>query len=319
MDFNKSNFFNINREDSILTNSHFIYRNSLETIDFNIDEILLDGINIRSENIIPRTDFIIEVKLNHPFVQMVFTIDGKFSYIAKDNQSFDITFESPQQRLIFFPKINGELNFIKEEKTKAFIVTITLEKIKSVFGEKLGCLNYFGECILRKEPIVFNTDSTRITNKMQEILNEIMTCSLSNNIKNIFLETKVIELFILQLDCLKCNFDCKLKNELRRDDLIKLNKVKKILDEKPHDNYSIESISRNIGINSFKLKSGFKDLFGTSVIAYVREKRLEKAKLLLINTTKSINEIAEISGYKNPQHFTAAFKKKFLQLPKDVR
>lgn len=318
-DFNRANIFAMDREDMILAKSQYRYKNYTENIDLNIDEIILDGMNVKLERIIPKKDFNIDIKSDQPFVQMIFSMDGNYSYSAKDNLSIDIKFVAPQQRLIFFPKINGEISFLKGKKTNALIVSISIEKLKSVFGEKLVCLNYFGECVIEKDPIVFNTDSTIITSKMQQIINEIISCKLTSNLKNIFLETKIIELFILQLDCLKCNFNCELKNELRRDDLIKLNKVKRAFDEEPNEYYSIESISRNIGINSFKLKSGFKDLFGISVIAYLRDKRLEKAKSLLIHTSKPITEIAEISGYKNPQHFTYAFKKKHLQLPKDFR
>ncbi len=38
---------------------------------------------------------------------------------------------------------------------------------------------------------------------------------------------------------------------------------------------------------------------------------MEKAKNILLNNKISVSEVSEIIDYKNPQHFSSAFKKKF--------
>jgi AraC-like DNA-binding protein len=38
----------------------------------------------------------------------------------------------------------------------------------------------------------------------------------------------------------------------------------------------------------------------------------------LLQDDKSVSEVAELIGYKNPHHFTAAFKKRFGFLPSQV-
>ncbi|MFE6076651.1 hypothetical protein ACFVQB_19470 [Paenibacillus sp. NPDC057886] len=44
---------------------------------------------------------------------------------------------------------------------------------------------------------------------------------------------------------------------------------------------SLLELSRLVGISDSKLKSGFKELFGTTVFGYLKEKRLDKARELL--------------------------------------
>ena len=88
-----------------------------------------------------------------------------------------------------------------------------------------------------------------------------------------------------------------------------------------NDPFSIEELARVAGLNRTKLQEGFKELFGTTIFGYISDTRLEEARRHILDpgSVLSIGEIAALSGYKNPQHFTAAFKKKFGYLPRDAR
>lgn len=82
---------------------------------------------------------------------------------------------------------------------------------------------------------------------------------------------------------------------------------------------SIEELSRIAGINSFKLKNGFKELFGETVYGYLNKYRLEKAKHLIILGDKNMTQIAFELGFSSPQHFSAAFKKAWGCSPKKIK
>jgi len=75
-------------------------------------------------------------------------------------------------------------------------------------------------------------------------------------------------------------------------------------------------LSRLAGINDFKLKKGFKEVFGQPVFAYLADVRLEMARTELMNKDKPVTEIAFELGYSSLQHFSSAFKKKFGVSPK---
>lgn len=72
-------------------------------------------------------------------------------------------------------------------------------------------------------------------------------------------------------------------------------------------------------MNDFKLKEGFKELFENTVFGYLADVRMQKAYSLLQSKEHSIAEIAHLIGYKNPHHFSAAFKKKFDVAPSKLK
>ena len=88
-----------------------------------------------------------------------------------------------------------------------------------------------------------------------------------------------------------------------------------------HSDYppTIPELSRIAGINEFKLKKGFKELFGNTVYGYLSAHRMEIAAATLQEGKKSASQIAYELGYSSLQHFSAAFKKKFGFSPKNKR
>ena len=85
------------------------------------------------------------------------------------------------------------------------------------------------------------------------------------------------------------------------------------------DPSSLESLSRNFGLNEFKLKLGFKTLFETSPIRYLQHKRLTYALSLLRDTDKTIKEISHEIGYAHAANFTTAFVRAFGNSPQSFR
>ena len=72
-------------------------------------------------------------------------------------------------------------------------------------------------------------------------------------------------------------------------------------------------------MNEFKLKKGFKYLFGAPVFAFRKISKMEKAKDLLLNANLSIDEIAFMTGFDHPSNFNKAFKKHFLYTPVELK
>src|SRR5690606_10348472 len=68
----------------------------------------------------------------------------------------------------------------------------------------------------------------------------------------------------------------------------------------------------------FKLKKGFKEIFRCTIHTYTIKYRMEKAKQLMEGQQMQIREVATQLGYKNPSHFSAAFRKHFGILPTDM-
>lgn len=82
---------------------------------------------------------------------------------------------------------------------------------------------------------------------------------------------------------------------------------------------SLSEISKQIGLNTFKLKKNFKELFGAPVFKYLQNERLNKAHELLRSRDVSIQEAAWQVGYDSLSSFSNAFTKKFGMRPSEIR
>ncbi len=71
----------------------------------------------------------------------------------------------------------------------------------------------------------------------------------------------------------------------------------------------------NRSLSSFK--RDFKKYYKTSPGKWISSRRLERAKILLETTDKSISEVAFECGFKNVSHFSRVFKNKFNTSPSD--
>ncbi len=61
-------------------------------------------------------------------------------------------------------------------------------------------------------------------------------------------------------------------------------------------------------ISATNLKKYFKEIYGLSIYAYLKEKRIQKAAELLRETNHEIGKIAGMVGYDNASKFSNSFK-----------
>ena len=73
----------------------------------------------------------------------------------------------------------------------------------------------------------------------------------------------------------------------------------------------------NRSLSSFK--RDFKQFFGMSPLQWILEERLKYARIRLLTTTESINDIAFYSGFESPSHFIRCFKKRYGHPPLKFR
>ncbi|GAA3586903.1 hypothetical protein GCM10022396_00110 [Flavivirga amylovorans] len=78
-------------------------------------------------------------------------------------------------------------------------------------------------------------------------------------------------------------------------------------------------LAHTFGTNEFKLKYGFKQLYGQTVFRFLINERLRKASVLIQHTDTSIKEVAHVTGFISAPHFSKAFKEKYGYTPRDLR
>ncbi|MEL1240355.1 helix-turn-helix transcriptional regulator [Flavobacterium flavipallidum] len=81
---------------------------------------------------------------------------------------------------------------------------------------------------------------------------------------------------------------------------------------------SIKELSRQFGTNEYKLKSGFRYFFKTSIYQFYNEERLKRAFFMIEHTQIPLKNISVMNGFNNYPNFSKAFKKRFGISPFEV-
>ena len=135
---------------------------------------------------------------------------------------------------------------------------------------------------------------------------QLLGCAMTGKGRQLYLEGKSTELLSLYLDMLqgqRLGF-----GGFSRDDIQKLYDARAMLVERMADPPSIFELSRLCCINEFKLKKGFKKVFGQTVFEVLRKERMDRAKRLIEEGGYSVSNAAYEVGYSSVSKFIAAFK-----------
>ena len=110
------------------------------------------------------------------------------------------------------------------------------------------------------------------------------------------------------------------KIRLSHADIQKIRQVHDlILNNLETDPPHLKELAHQMGTNEFKLKYGFKELYGTTVFRFLIQERLRRAKTLIQYTSKSLKTIAHMVGFKSFPHFSKVFKEKYGCSPSSLR
>ena len=158
-----------------------------------------------------------------------------------------------------------------------------------------------------------------LTPEMTGVANALLRPLVHESVRPIYLRAKAVELVCLAVDRLRQPAQ-QLDDGVRlsKYDISCMHRAQQILDESrlvP----TLEDLGRQVGVNRNKLAVGFKHVFGLTVGAYHRERRLTHAFDLLKNSDATIARIADEVGYRDAGSFSKAFKSRFGMLPSDVR
>ena len=108
---------------------------------------------------------------------------------------------------------------------------------------------------------------------------------------------------------------------LKSGDIRKIERVHEYI-RKNHFNdplLSLKKLAESFGLNEYRLKHGFKQLYGQSTCVFIKNERLSMAVQLVIVSTISFKTIFKVTGFKHASHFTMAFKRIYGLTPKDMR
>lgn len=98
-----------------------------------------------------------------------------------------------------------------------------------------------------------------------------------------------------------------------------IHRIHEYLLEHLADRVTIEDLSKQFLMNPTSLKKAFKDVYGMSIAAHMKQHRMEHAARLLLETNDNIAQIAFAVGYESQSRFTNTFKETYGMLPSMYR
>ncbi len=283
-----------------------------------------------TRDIIDINDFTIlveEAKVNEPTVDSCFFDEPIIAVAFYGSGNVDLTVKYGTKEKAFNHTKGLALSFYADEK---------VEFIHSVFASKpLECLviatsakaienlpnqegELFGEMLnqlVNPSDHYVEGPSFIMTPEMQTIVDSLFNIKYEGKTKMMFFRSQITALlshFFGQLASLKTN-------RIKTPEREKLNMAKEILLNNLDNPPSLSEISKQIGLNTFKLKKDFKAFFGVPVFKYLQNERLTLAHKMIRNQKSTVQEAAWHVGYESLSSFSNAFEKKFGYRPSQIK
>ncbi len=256
-----------------------------------------------------------------PALLMMFTLQGHpvlagkgwEKPVAARQQLFDVY---PAQRSVYHAPAGSTVQTLCIE---LFPGTALLDEMMQEDNE-LGDLLY--RTLVKGEKLHALRGNLPFDPSSATFVQDIQQCRYGGKMREVYLEAQTKLLLIHQLSRVyRLQYPGKdpVDQKLSGADVERLYALRGYLENHFLEEHSLQGLARRFGLNLFKLKYGFKKLFGTSTMRFVDEKKLHYAHALLKEPHTSIAELSDSLHYEHPSSFTAAFKRKFGYPPQVLR
>ncbi|MCD7735446.1 MAG: AraC family transcriptional regulator [Lachnospiraceae bacterium] len=155
-------------------------------------------------------------------------------------------------------------------------------------------------------PERYTTVIAENVNLFKNTINDIMT----------LYEKKILDLNLLRLHTFYLlrmltagviEFRSGYESALSRSQVNMAKQAERLLTSNLMSRETIANIAGGMGISATSLKNYFRAVYGQNISEYLKEKRIDEAKKLLVGTNLSILEIANRVGFESQSKFTAMF------------
>ena len=230
--------------------------------------------------------------------------DGPQSYNWSQNFKFD-----PHNEYIHYCPADTELNFIH--------LSYTAEYFSQFLPDDQHWSEDLKNRIFRKEQILDDHFPT-LTFSQEQALKNIANCPTEGKLGYMMIETSIIQIILIQMYALFHKQEEYRQHAANRRDFEIIQHLKDHLSKTFLEDHCLSTLAKQFGINTNKLMTLFKKIFGKSIFEFIGELRMDHAMELLRDKGFMVVEVARIIGYKNPNHFSSAFKRRYGINPSDV-
>lgn len=214
---------------------------------------------------------------------------------------------SRQLTVGYFPSCRGTVTF-QPDTTTLVNVLATRAAIRQLMP---GCASSIHNFLKFDEQDGYVLRTIAATTGLIVAANQLLAPSSSPSTRSLFLCGAALEFLALAVDSLYRFLEHGHMIRLEKRDLSTLAKVRAYLESNIASPPSLDMLCRKFALNSFKLKKGFKQVYGMSISGYIQYYRLNCAYNRFLKGDTNVSECAWTVGYTNVSHFIAAFRRQF--------
>ena len=163
------------------------------------------------------------------------------------------------------------------------------------------------------------TDSNALSGLLP-IVHHIVTSYKSGNMLKLFYQAKSLELLSIIIPVLteRRGLICSSCNGFCREDIEAIMQANKIIEDRYGETFSVKQLAAMVYINIDKLKTGYKEVYGTTVHEAVIARKMEIAYQLITNKHASVKDVSLSVGYSNQGHFIDLFRRYYGVTPGEL-
>lgn len=273
---------------------------------------LREGLSLWVENSRQYNDVIVEFPEDERPLEYLFLLSGVDCW-----QNF--SFSAGQHT--FYGSGLAPKDSCKAVAVKPFLsveVFIQPDILRSFVGKPTEELPAALQHLLRPSDQQSYSRSGNTTPFMQSVLQQILRCPYQGVTKRVYLESKALELLALLLDQeVEIQIGNRPASVLKPGTLERIHYAREVLLQQLNNPPSIAELAKQVKLNEYTLKQGFRQVFGTAIFSYLHDYRLEQARLFFDVGEQNVIQIANTVGFASRSYFATAFRKKFGLNPKD--
>ncbi|MEM1218214.1 MAG: AraC family transcriptional regulator [Bacteroidota bacterium] len=282
-----------------------------------IREIFFEGIHMGSAIATPASPMVFDFESDIEIVEMHFTLHGD-SLTKMEEYKDSISIHSNQHNIFYACGGRGQTRWLTQEQQNVFEIKMRPEVfLKYLPNDRRA--DKFRQGILQKKASIYAERHLPITPEMLNVIQRILSCNRSGIYQKMYLESLTIELLLLQLEHMAAIDKMEMPARMKKTEVEKMQAVREFLEANLSEPLTLARLARMVGTNEYNLKRNFKALFGTTVFGYWSDLKMQEAHHLLLHEAKSVGEVSLHIGYKNPQHFSTAFKRKYGISPSQLK
>ena len=249
--------------------------------------------------------------ISNDYIQFHFCLKGASKFLFNEG-SYVLNVQNENSILLYNPDKELPINLLLDSNSQVLSILISIKKFHSLFSDESDQISFLNNDNIGKKLY----KEKKIGPMIAIILNQMYQQSLNLSMYKLFLRGKIFELMSLyfskdkEMDIEQCPF-------LADDNNIKkIKKAKQIVISRMIEPPTLVELAKEVDISLKKLKQGFKQVYGSSVFAFLIDYKMQVSKRLLSSGNYNVNEVALKVGYSTATHFINAFKKKFGTTPK---